>query len=136
MLAETDELIGAEPYVLDKVRDAHTAERFLAMVARFQEQAARHGHSAHGNPTGGNKYRGLYNIYLKSLGAAAKRHPALRLEGVLEYGEQIQGPGYFFMDSPGNDLESIAGQVAAGCNMIFFVTGNGSITNFPFVPTI
>ena len=136
VLAETDELIGAEPYVLDKVRDAHTAERFLAMVARFQEQAARHGHSAHGNPTGGNKYRGLYNIYLKSLGAAAKRHPALRLEGVLEYGEQMQGPGYFFMDSPGNDLESIAGQVAAGCNMIFFVTGNGSITNFPFVPTI
>jgi altronate dehydratase len=40
------------------------------------------------------------------------------------------------MDSPGNDLESIAGQVAAGCNMIFFVTGNGSITNFPFVPTV
>ena len=40
------------------------------------------------------------------------------------------------MDSPGNDLESIAGQVASGCNAIFFVTGNGSITNFPFVPTI
>jgi altronate dehydratase len=45
-------------------------------------------------------------------------------------------PGYSFMDSPGNDLESIAGQVAAGCNMIFFITGNGSITNFPFVPTV
>lgn len=29
------------------------------------------------------------------------------------------------MDSPGNDLESIAGQVASGCNVIFFVTGNG-----------
>ena len=40
------------------------------------------------------------------------------------------------MDSPGNDLESIAGQVAAGCNMIVFTTGNGSVTNFPFVPTI
>ncbi|MDF2722288.1 MAG: D-galactarate dehydratase/Altronate hydrolase-like protein, partial [Paenibacillus sp.] len=39
-------------------------------------------------------------------------------------------------DSPGNDLESIAGQVASGCNMIFFATGNGSITNFPFVPTV
>jgi altronate dehydratase len=44
--------------------------------------------------------------------------------------------GFYFMDSPGNDLESIAGQVAAGCNMILFATGNGSITNFPFVPTI
>jgi altronate dehydratase len=45
-------------------------------------------------------------------------------------------PGYYFMDSPGNDLESIAGQVAAGANLILFTTGNGSITNFPFVPTI
>jgi len=41
-----------------------------------------------------------------------------------------------FMDSPGNDLESICGQVASGCNIVFFSTGNGSITNFPFVPTV
>jgi altronate dehydratase len=40
------------------------------------------------------------------------------------------------MDSPGNDLESVAGQVASGCNLILFTTGNGSITNFPFVPTL
>jgi altronate dehydratase len=26
--------------------------------------------------------------------------------------------------------------VAAGCNLILFVTGNGSVTNFPFVPTL
>lgn len=45
-------------------------------------------------------------------------------------------PGFYFMDSPGNDLESIAGQVASQCNMIIFTTGNGSITNFPFLPTI
>ncbi|TDD16078.1 altronate hydrolase, partial [Kribbella turkmenica] len=44
--------------------------------------------------------------------------------------------GYVFMDSPGNDLESVAGEVASGCNLIFFTTGNGSITNFPFVPTL
>jgi altronate dehydratase len=48
----------------------------------------------------------------------------------------MEQPGYYFMDSPGNDLESIAGQVAAGANLILFTTGNGSITNFPFVPTV
>ncbi|GIV78044.1 MAG: hypothetical protein KatS3mg050_2438 [Litorilinea sp.] len=135
-LAETDELIGAEPYVLQKVRDLETARRFLATVERFQARAARHGHSAEGNPSGGNKFRGLYNIVLKSIGAAMKKHPDVRLDGVLEYGEPMPGPGFYFMDSPGNDLESIAGQVASGCNLIFFITGNGSITNFPFVPTI
>ena len=135
-LAETDELIGAEPYVLDRVRDSATALRFLEMVRRFQERVGWHGQSAEGNPSGGNKYRGLYNIVLKSIGAAMKRHPEVPLEGCLEYSQPIPGGGFYFMDSPGNDLESIAGQVASGCNLIYFVTGNGSITNFPFVPTV
>ena len=135
-LAETDELIGSESYVLDKVERIETARTFLAMVERFKEWVGWHGQTAEGNPSGGNKFRGLYNIYLKSLGAAAKRHPDVPLHDVIEYSQRMTSGGFYFMDSPGNDLESIAGQVASGCNMIFFVTGNGSITNFPFVPTI
>ncbi|RMF85784.1 MAG: altronate hydrolase, partial [Nitrospinota bacterium] len=135
-LAETDELIGAEPYVLQNVRDLETARRFLQTIERFKTWAGWHGHTAEGNPSGGNKFRGLYNIAIKSLGAAMKRHPEVRLDYVIDYGERMSAPGYYFMNSPGNDLESIAGQVASGANMIFFVTGNGSITNFPFVPTI
>lgn len=135
-LAETDELIGAESYALQKVRDIDTAQKFLDMIERFSQWAENHGTSAEGNPSGGNKYRGLYNITLKSIGAAMKRHPDVRLDGVIDYSEPMPEPGYYFMDSPGNDLESIAGQVASGCNLIFFVTGNGSVTNFSFVPTI
>ena len=135
-LAETDELIGAEAYVLKRVKSTEVARTFLGMIERFKTRAAWHGTSAEGNPSGGNKLRGLYNIALKSIGAANKKHPDVRLEGALEYGERMPAQGFYFMDSPGNDLESIAGQVAAGCNAIFFVTGNGSITNFPFVPTI
>ncbi|HSH93658.1 MAG TPA: UxaA family hydrolase, partial [Roseimicrobium sp.] len=135
-LAETDELIGAEPYVLSNVRDAATARAFLDTLDRFQEAASWHGATAEGNPSGGNLLRGLYNIIIKSIGAARKKDPALRLDYVIEYGTPMHRPGFYFMDSPGNDLESIAGQVAAGCNMILFTTGNGSITNFPFVPTI
>jgi altronate dehydratase len=190
LLAETDELIGAEAYVLSSVADIATARRFVAKVRNFHAYARAHGATAEGNPSGGNLYRGLYNIALKSLGAAMKRHPDVRLERVLEYAEPIllppahaadpeperhqwradsdnggesspgsapvasprepgqaphdcdtggvvqRGPGYCFMDSPGNDLESIAGQVAAGCDLIFFTTGSGSVSNFPFVPTI
>ncbi|HEX7860761.1 MAG TPA: UxaA family hydrolase [Verrucomicrobiae bacterium] len=135
-LAETDELIGAESYVLTKVRDFATAQAFIEKSRRFQEWAARHGHTAEGNPSGGNMLRGLYNIAIKSIGAARKKDPATRLDYVIDFGERMRAPGFYFMDSPGNDLESIAGQVAAGCNIILFATGNGSITNFPFVPTI
>jgi altronate dehydratase len=135
-LAETDELIGAESYVLSNVRDLATAKAFLDKIERFQRWAAWHGHTAEGNPSGGNMYRGLYNIAIKSIGAARKKDPRTRLDFVIDYAERMTAPGIYFMDSPGNDLESIAGQVAAGCNMILFATGNGSITNFPFVPTI
>ena len=135
-LAETDELIGAESYLLQNVKDIQTAKKFLNTVEQFKERVGWHGHSAEGNPSGGNNYRGLYNIAIKSIGAAMKRHPDVCLEHVIRYSELMDKPGYYFMDSPGNDLESIAGQVGSGSNMIFFVTGNGSITNFPFVPTI
>ena len=135
-LAETDELIGAEPYVLENVRDAATARKFLDKIEGFKRYAANHGTTAEGNPSGGNNFRGLYNIALKSLGAARKKDPDVRLDYVIDYGQPMRAPGYYFMDSPGNDLESIAGQVAAGSNLILFITGNGSITNFPFVPTL
>ena len=135
-LAETDELIGAEPYVLENVRDAATARAFLDKIENFKRYAANHGATAEGNPTGGNNFRGLYNIALKSLGAARKKAPEVRLDHVIDYGAPMREPGYYFMDSPGNDLESIAGQVAGGSNLILFITGNGSITNFPFVPTL
>ena len=135
-LAETDELIGAEPYMLANTRNFEVARGFLDKIAVFRERIAWHGHSAEGNPSGGNQFRGLYNISLKSIGAARKKSPDVRLDHVIDYAERMQHPGFHFMDSPGNDLESIAGQVASGCNLVFFITGNGSITNFPFVPTI
>ena len=137
LLAETDELMGAEAYVLARVRDGAVRDAFLALVDRYRRYLAAHGQTAEANPSGGNKQRGLYNIALKSLGAAKKKHASLRLEGCVEYGERLPAPrGYYFMDSPGNDLESVAGQVAAGCTVIHFVTGNGSVTNFPFAPTV
>ena len=74
VLAETDELMGAESYVLKHVKDLDTAKKFLGVVNRFKERLAWHGQSAESNPSGGNNYRGLYNIGLKSLGAAKKKH--------------------------------------------------------------
>ncbi len=110
VLAETDELIGAEGYVLENVRSVEVARRFLRAVESFKERVSWHGATAEGNPSGGNVYRGLYNIVLKSVGAARKRDRRLRLDHVIDYGEPLPGPGFTFMDSPGNDLESIAGR--------------------------
>lgn len=136
VLTETDEAFGAESYLLKNVRDLATARAFLGKIDAFRERLSWHGVTAESNPSGGNKLRGLYNIALKSLGAVHKKDPRTRIDAVADYAEPLGAPGFYFMHGPGNDLEGIAGQVAAGCNLCLFVTGNGSITNFPFVPTL
>ncbi len=139
VLTETDEIMGAESYMFAGIRDFDTAGAFSAMLDRFRQKMAWHGLTAESNPSAGNKFRGLYNIAIKSLGAVHKKDPRTRLDTVIEYAEplrEIADPAFAFMNGPGNDLEGVSGQVASGCNLIIFVTGNGSITNFPFVPTL
>ncbi len=135
-VSETPELIGAEAHVLSKVASLEIADEFLERVERFKKRVRQHGHSPEGNPSYGNRLRGLYNIAIKSLGAGMKCAPKVPLEHVIDYSARMQSSGLQFMDSPGNDLESVCGQVASGCNLIMFVTGSGSVTNFPFVPTV
>jgi altronate dehydratase len=139
VLTETDEAVGAEAYVLGNVRNLATARAFLGAIERFKAYLSWHGVTAESNPSAGNKFRGLYNIALKSVGAVHKKDPRTRLDTVIEYAQPLRDilePNFTFMNGPGNDLEGIAGQVASGCNLILFVTGNGSVTNFPFVPTL
>jgi altronate dehydratase len=139
VLTETDESMGAEAYLLNNVRDLATARAFISALDRFRAKLTWHGLTPESNPSAGNRFRGLYNIALKSLGAVHKKDPRTRLDTIIEYAQPLRDladPGFTFMNGPGNDLEGIAGQVGAGCNLILFVTGNGSITNFPFVPTL
>ncbi|MSU49568.1 MAG: altronate hydrolase [Opitutus sp.] len=139
VMTETDESMGAEGYMLDNVRDLATARAFIGTLDAFREKLTWHGLTPESNPSAGNRFRGLYNIALKSLGAVHKKDPRTRLDTVIAYAQplhDIAEPGFTFMNGPGNDLEGIAGQVGAGCNLIIFVTGNGSVTNFPFVPTL
>ena len=135
-LCETDELVGGESSIMGNMRDLATARALLDKIEAFKERLSWHGITPESNPSAGNKFRGLYNIVLKSLGAVHKKDPRTRVEAVIDYAEPMRSPGFHFMQSPGNDLEGIAGQVGAGCNLFLFVTGNGSITNFPFVPTL
>ncbi len=139
VMTETDESMGAEDYMLANVRDLATARTFIGKLDAFREKLAWHGLTPESNPSAGNRFRGLYNIALKSLGAVHKKDPRTRLDTIIDYAQPLRDipePGFTFMNGPGNDLEGIAGQVGAGCNLIVFVTGNGSVTNFPFVPTL
>jgi len=41
--------------MLENVKDLETARKFLDKVSVFKERVSWHGHSAEGNPSGGNK---------------------------------------------------------------------------------
>jgi altronate hydrolase len=58
------------------------------------------------------------------------------LKAVIDYAEQIHGPGLVFMDTPGYDPVSLTGIAAGGCNLIAFTTGRGSAIGFPIVPVL
>ena len=116
VLTETDEAVGAEAYLLGNMRDLATA-RASPEHREVQTYLSWHGATAEGNPSGGNKFRGFYNIALKSVGASTRRI-RLAARPVIDYSELMTEPGFYFMNGPGNDLEGIAGQIAAGCNLI------------------
>jgi altronate hydrolase len=77
------------------------------------------------NPSPGNKAGGLTTILEKSLGAVAKGGTT-NLVDVCEYAEKVTAKGFVFMDTPGYDPTSAAGQVAGGANIVCFTTGRGS----------
>jgi altronate hydrolase len=55
---------------------------------------------------------------------------------VYDYAEQIRARGLVFMNTPGNDLVSVTGQVAGGCNLVLFTTGRGTVVGFKPAPVI
>lgn len=135
-LTETPELSGAEDYTLSSISEPGIATRFLGMLDRFKEQLGWHGGKVDKNPSEGNLLGGLYNITLKSLGAAVKRDPDIPIRHIVEYAERMDAPGFYFMDGMGGDIASYTGQAASGCNLVLFVTGRGTPTNSSIVPTI
>jgi len=58
-------------------------------------------------------------------------------QAALEYAEWVpEKKGLYFMDTPGQDIDSITGMVAGGATVIIFSTGRGTPTGSPIAPVI
>lgn len=138
ILSETTEVIGAEHILKDRFSDPEQAARFLAMVAEVEQRAIAMGEDLRGSqPTPGNIEGGLSTIEEKSLGCMFKAGH-LPFEGVLTYAEPLPAgkPGLYFMDTPGEDIDSITGMIAGGAQIILFSTGRGTPTGSAICPVI
>lgn len=137
ILSETTELIGAEHILARRAVDDEVASRILEVVARTEEHARAAGADLRGSqPTPGNIAGGLSTIEEKSLGCIYKAGSA-PVRGVLEYAERVpRGGGLYFMDTPGQDIDSITAMVAGGAQIVVFTTGRGTPTGNPVAPVI
>src|SRR5205085_7767459 len=55
---------------------------------------------------------------------------------VLDFPEYATEPGLNLLCTPGNDVESVTGQVGAGASVVLFTTGLGTPTGNPIAPVI
>ena len=136
ILGETTEILGAEHLLAARAIDPEVGKRIVAMVARYESSINYEGIDIRGaQPSRGNIEGGLSTLEEKSLGAAKKAGNA-PVTGVLEFGEKPVTPGLYFMDTPGHDIEQLAGFGAGHINIVVFTSGRGTPTGSAIMPTI
>lgn len=137
MLSETQEMIGAEAFFAARAKDPTLRERFLQIVALREQESIDGGVDISSvNPSPGNKEGGLTTLEEKSLGCMQKGGTRAPLADVVEYAERPSKRGLVFMDTPGDDVESITGMVAGGSQVCVFTTGRGTCVGCPVAPVI
>ncbi|MDD3415626.1 MAG: UxaA family hydrolase [Lachnospiraceae bacterium] len=136
ILSETPEMIGAENILAKRAKNKQLEEDILGMIGEFEQSFISVGMNPRsGNPTPGNIAGGITTLEEKSLGCIHKSGTAEVTE-VIHYAKPIHEKGLIVMDTPGQDIASIAGMAAAGAQVVLFTTGHGTPTGFGVVPVI
>jgi len=136
ILSETTELIGAEHLLAARTPDAGNRERLLSVIRQVEDLSRLAGVDIRGSqPTPGNIQGGITTIEEKSLGNVSKSGSGIFKE-IVGFGCRPEKRGLVFMDTPGQDVESMTGMAAGGAQVILFSTGRGSPMGFPIVPVV
>lgn len=136
ILPETSELLGAEHIMAQRAASEEVAARLLETIHACERFLKATGEDFIGKqPSPGNIRGGITTVEEKALGDVLKGGTTPFVE-VLAYGQPPSKPGLSFMDTPGNDLVSVTGLVAAGCQLVTFTTGRGNPMGNPIAPVL
>jgi altronate hydrolase len=135
VLAEFPELCGVEQELANRCTSDALAERFLRLMREYNAKAKAVGSGFDMNPSPGNIKDGLITDAMKSAGAA-KKGGTSPVTAVVDFPEYATEPGLNLLCTPGNDVECVTAQVAAGASVVLFTTGLGTPTGNPIAPVI
>ncbi|MDD5287788.1 MAG: UxaA family hydrolase [Dehalococcoidales bacterium] len=136
ILSETTEMIGTAHILKRRCATPELGEAIESLV-NGQEKAIR---ATLGERIGlviapGNMDGGLSSITEKSLGCITKGGTTA-INEIIKYAERPAKRGLVVMDTPGYDIDSMAGLAAGGAQLILFTTGRGSPAGFPAIPVV
>lgn len=135
ILAEFPELCGVEQELINRCVRKGVSDRFIQLMRDYAARAKAVRSGFEMNPSPGNIKDGLITDAMKSAGAA-KKGGTSPVTAVLDYPEYSTEPGLNLLCTPGNDVECVTAQVAAGANVVLFTTGLGTPTGNPICPVI
>jgi altronate hydrolase len=135
ILSEFPELCGVEQSLIDRSTTKEVADRFIQFMRDYAARAKAVHSGFEMNPSPGNIRDGLLTDAMKSAGAARKGGTS-PVTAVLDYPEYSIEPGLNLQCTPGNDVECVTAQVAAGANVVLFTTGLGTPTGNPVAPVV
>jgi len=136
VFGELTEMIGAEEFVLSRVKNEVVKNKIHKAILEMENRAKSIGEDMRkGQPTPGNIKGGLTTIEEKSLGAVVKSG-SRTIDDFIEYGSQVKEGRLTVLESPGREPELLTGLAAAGAQVIIFTTGRGAPQGFPICPVI
>lgn len=136
VMGEVTEMIGTDHILKRRCSDPELGAKLQKLILEHERRVRE----ALGELAGlviapGNIDGGLSSITEKSLGCNAKAGTSPIVE-VVGYAESPVRKGLVIMNTPGYDIDAMAGMAAAGAQIIVFTTGRGTPVGFPAVPVI
>lgn len=124
-ITEVPEMFGAEHILMNRARNKAVFTKIVDLIEGFKCYIEKYGASAGGNPSYGNRKGGISTIEDKALGCVQKGGRCTVMD-VIPYGGRAVEPGFQLVWGPGSDLVGVTGQIAAGANLVLFITGRGT----------
>lgn len=121
---------GNERHVIELAANYEVGAQILKIVEEYRNDVFQMtGQSiADVNPTPGNKAHGITTLCEKAIGNLELSGNRTTVNGVLQVGQNIPGPGQWFLDNRqgGNDVYACTALAMSGAHMCLFTTGRGT----------